>query len=145
MVEQGMAWAFLKFSDEYEAAQSRAKRAKRGIWRGPAEPAWEFRETRWTKAAQTAPEGCPIKGNISPNGKIYHTPWSPWYSRTRINTTKGERWFCDEAEAIKGRLARALLEVKTNQFPTANSNKLRRVRGHHAPYADKDVRVQPTF
>jgi endonuclease YncB( thermonuclease family) len=101
MVERGMAWAFLKFSDEYETAQDAAKTAKIGIWRGPSQPAWEFRAVRWTKAAQMAPDGCPIKGNISSGGKIYHTPWSPWYDRTRINTLKGERWFCDEAEAVK--------------------------------------------
>ncbi len=43
---------------------------------------------------------CPIKGNISKTGeRIYHTPWSPWYSRTKINEATGERWFCDESEA----------------------------------------------
>lgn len=101
MVEQGMAWAFLKFSDEYEPAQNKAKSAKRGIWRGPSEPAWIYRETKWSTAASKAPNGCPIKGNISSNGKIYHPPWSPWYNRTKINTAKGERWFCNEADAIK--------------------------------------------
>lgn len=101
MVAKGMAWAFLKFSDEYEADQEQAKRAKLGIWRGPAQPAWEFRAQRWNAAQQVAPKGCPIKGNITKNGRIYHAPWSPWYKRTRINTAKGERWFCDEAEAIK--------------------------------------------
>ncbi len=101
MVAKGMAWAFLKFSDEYEADQDNAKIAKLGIWRGPAQPPWEFRAKRWNVAAQVAPKGCPIKGNITANGHIYHTPWSPWYKRTRINTAKGERWFCDEAEAIK--------------------------------------------
>ena len=101
MVQQGMAWAFLKFSDEYEGAQNAAKAANRGIWRGPAQPAWDYRSDRWAKAAQKAPQGCPIKGNISANGKIYHPPWSPWYSRTRINTKKGERWFCNEAQAIE--------------------------------------------
>lgn len=101
MVRQGMAWAFLKFSDEYEGLQTEAKANKRGIWRGESEPAWIFRETRWADATQTAPEGCPIKGNISSGGKIYHPPWSKWYSRTKINKNKGERWFCDEEEAVK--------------------------------------------
>ena len=101
MVTQGMAWAFLKFSDEYEGTQNIAKSAKRGIWRGKAQPAWVFRATKWEIASQKSPNGCPIKGNISPNGKIYHPPWSPWYNRTRINTSKGERWFCDEDEALK--------------------------------------------
>ena len=99
MVIRGMAWAFLKFSDEYEADQSSAQAQKIGIWQGPAKPAWDFRADKWAAAAQTAPDGCPIKGNISSSGQIYHPPWSPWYNRTRINTSKGERWFCDEAEA----------------------------------------------
>jgi endonuclease YncB( thermonuclease family) len=101
MVERGMAWAFVKFSDEYEPAQNKAKDAKIGIWRGPSTPAWEFRADRWAAAQSDAPEGCAIKGNISARGKIYHTPWSPWYKRTGINEAKGERWFCDEAGAIK--------------------------------------------
>lgn len=99
MVAQGMAWAFLKFSDVYAGDQAQAKADKRGIWQGPAQPAWEFREQKWSAASKEAPEGCPIKGNISDNGRIYHTPWSKWYSRTKINTAKGERWFCNEAEA----------------------------------------------
>ena len=77
-----------------------AQAEKRGIWQGPAQPAWEFRTQKWSVASKRAPEGCPIKGNISDNGRIYHTPWSKWYARTKINTAKGERWFCDEAEAI---------------------------------------------
>jgi len=101
MTKLGMAWAFLKFSGEYEAAQIEAQIAKRGIWQGDAQPAWEFREVKWSGAKQIAPQGCPIKGNISPFGHIYHMPWSRWYNRTRINTAKGERWFCDEAEAIQ--------------------------------------------
>jgi len=44
---------------------------------------------------------CPIKGNISAKGeKIYHMPWSPAYAKTRINVSKGERWFCNEKEAV---------------------------------------------
>lgn len=42
---------------------------------------------------------CLIKGNISANGKIYHVPGSPSYDSTRIDESKGERWFCTEAEA----------------------------------------------
>ncbi len=101
MVSLGMAWAFLKFSDEYAPQMAAAKAQKLGVWRGSAQPPWEFRAARWAKAEQAAPEGCPIKGNISANGKIYHPPWSPWYSRTRINESKGERWFCDEGEALE--------------------------------------------
>ena len=41
----------------------------------------------------------PNKTNISKSGKIYHIPGSPWYEKTKINTDKGERWFCTEEEA----------------------------------------------
>jgi len=48
----------------------------------------------------TPPGGpCLIKGNISDNGKLYHVPGSPSYDRTKIDESRGERWFCTEAEA----------------------------------------------
>ena len=43
--------------------------------------------------------GCDIKGNISDNGRIYHLPGGAHYARTRIDESRGERWFCSEAEA----------------------------------------------
>ena len=43
-----------------------------------------------------------IKGNIGSSGdKIYHTPESPFYSRTIIDEEAGERLFCTEEEAIE--------------------------------------------
>ncbi|MDD2890856.1 MAG: hypothetical protein PHE49_09515 [bacterium] len=43
---------------------------------------------------------CDIKGNISSSGeKIYHLPGCASYSRTVINESAGERWFCSESEA----------------------------------------------
>jgi endonuclease YncB( thermonuclease family) len=52
--------------------------------------------------------GCLIKGNISKNGRIYHVPGSEWYDETRIDESKGERWFCnvDEARAAGWRAPR---------------------------------------
>ena len=100
MVQNGYAWAFRRYSNNYIAFEDVARIAKIGIWQTPTQTAWDFRSQKWTGAEQEAPNGCPIKGNISKNGHIYHTPWSPWYDRTRINEKKGERWFCDEAEAL---------------------------------------------
>lgn len=101
MVEQGNAWAYRRFSDDYAAVEDRARAEGVGIWQAPTEPAWEYRAARWDVAKQEAPEGCPIKGNIAKDGeRIYHAPWSPWYSRTKLSTDKGERWFCTEGEAI---------------------------------------------
>ena len=100
MVRRGLAWAFVKYSDTYIAEERLARSEGIGIWRAETLPAWEYREQRWAVAEQKAPDGCPIKGNISSNGRIYHAPWSPWYDRTRVSIENGERWFCIEAEAL---------------------------------------------
>jgi pSer/pThr/pTyr-binding forkhead associated (FHA) protein len=42
-----------------------------------------------------------IKGNINSKGdKIYHVPGSAKYAATKIDETKGERWFTSEDEAV---------------------------------------------
>jgi hypothetical protein len=45
--------------------------------------------------------GCTIKGNISmaTGERIYHVPGQKYYSATIVTPSKGERWFCSEAEA----------------------------------------------
>jgi endonuclease YncB( thermonuclease family) len=100
LVREGLAWAYVKYSEDYVAIEKDARLQRLGIWQGEAKPAWEYRAEKWKVSEQKAPDGCPIKGNISKNGKIYHPPWSPWYSRTKVSVEKGERWFCSEREAI---------------------------------------------
>lgn len=46
MVRSGFAWAFVRYSRRYVAAEREARRAEAGIWQGEAEPAWAFRERR---------------------------------------------------------------------------------------------------
>lgn len=99
MVKSGLAWAFVKYSTRYTAEEGAARANLSGIWQGKAEAPWNFRQHRWQAAESTAPEGCAIKGNVSDKGKIYHLPWSPWYSKVTINAGQGERWFCSEGEA----------------------------------------------
>lgn len=100
MVRLGWAVAFRKFTDTYLAEELEAAKAGAGVWRGRFERPTVFRAARWAVAEQVSPDGCPIKGNISSRGRIYHTPWSRHYSRTRIDISRGERWFCSEAEAV---------------------------------------------
>ncbi len=104
MVAEGHAMAYVRFSDRYveQEAAARARR-KGGIWQTTFEAPWEYRAARWNTATQEAPNGCPIKGNISRSGeRIYHTPWgSRHYKRTKISMPKGERWFCSEDEALE--------------------------------------------
>ena len=100
-VEAGHALAYRRYSSAYIETEDRARAAKVGAWHKSFVAPWDFRAQRWESASQEAPDpDCPIKGNISGNGHIYHAPWSRWYSRTKINTAKGERWFCDEAQAL---------------------------------------------
>lgn len=102
MVASGFAWAFRKYSLDYVNVEDSARKSRKGIWQAPTETPWDFRAHRWDSATGEAEmPGCPIKGNINrKNEKIYHPPWSKDYSKTRIDTRKGERWFCLESEAL---------------------------------------------
>lgn len=102
MVALGWAVAFRKFSDDYLDQEVDAVKQGLGIWRGQFQRPYLHRAKRWQVEQQIAPDGCPIKGNINTKGvKIYHAPWSQYYSRTKINLNKGERWFCSELDAVK--------------------------------------------
>ena len=108
MVASGWAFAYRKYSRSYVAEERAAKAAMRGIWRGDVVPPWDWRKGKRLAGAggsaqrmDTQGSGrCSIKGNISRDGtRIYHVPGGRYYERTRIDRSKGERWFCSEAEA----------------------------------------------
>jgi hypothetical protein len=43
---------------------------------------------------------CRIKGNIGSSGRrVYHVPGAASYESTRIDLSRGERWFCSAKEA----------------------------------------------
>lgn len=76
----------------HRRAQSSAKAARRGLWGACSTP----------KPTPTPTSSCvgKIKGNISSSGeRIYHVPGGRYYSVTKIDLTKGERWFCTETSA----------------------------------------------
>lgn len=101
LVASGLAWAFVKYSADYIDLEMKPRREEIGIWQSKTQAPWEYRARRWETANQIAPEGCPIKGDIDAKGqRIYHAPWSRQYALAKIDQTKGERWFCSEAEAI---------------------------------------------
>lgn len=100
MVASGNAWAFHKFSNDYSAIEDQAKAKNIGIWQAATQTAEDWRAERWAVSVQVSPKGCPIKGNISNNGHIYHVPWSRYYNRTKITLSKGEKWFCSERQAL---------------------------------------------
>ena len=105
MVAEGWAFAYRRYSNAYVAQESGARTARRGLWRGDVIPPWDWRKgkrlggTR-TTTRQESSGRCTIKGNIGKNGtRIYHVRGGRYYEQTRINTSKGERWFCTEGEA----------------------------------------------
>jgi len=54
----------------------------------------------WEGNIPTIFRDCQIKGNINIEGeRIYHTPQSPYFYKTNIQTFNGERWFCTVEEA----------------------------------------------
>jgi endonuclease YncB( thermonuclease family) len=100
LVAEGLAEAYRKYALDYVPQEQAARAARRGLWQGAHEAPQAVRAaTKSAPAPQSAPGGCAIKGNISGNGRIYHLPGSRSYEKTRIDTAKGERWFCSEGEA----------------------------------------------
>lgn len=102
LVSRGLARAFVRYSVSLLPQETIARIRRRGLWQTEFQAPWEFRANGSAQHSATALRTCRIKGNIARNGeRIYHTPsGSRWYSRTRIDETAGERWFCTEREAI---------------------------------------------
>ncbi len=103
MVLRGWALAYRQYSTAYVDEEAAAQAAAVGMWRGEFIPPWEWRRGK-RLASQAAPQpmGCLVKGNINRKGeRIYHVPSSRWYDRTKIDLSKGERWFCTEEDAQK--------------------------------------------
>jgi endonuclease YncB( thermonuclease family) len=105
MVSLGMAVAYQKYSEDFLVLEALAKANKIGLWAGKFVLPWEWRRgKRLTSniSKNAIRSGCQIKGNIDSKGKrIYHLPNTQWYSRTVINASKGEKWFCSEKDAIE--------------------------------------------
>jgi endonuclease YncB( thermonuclease family) len=119
MVRAGLALAYRQYSDAYVDEEREARTARRGVWAGEFTPPKTYRSERREapneRAAPAQPsqragtaaiapqgqrDGCYIKGNINARGdKIYHALSSRSYDETVIDESRGERWFCTEAEA----------------------------------------------
>ena len=102
MVAEGAALAYRRYSDRYLPEEAAARRAGLGIWRGgfEAPEAHRHADDDPGDSPVAGPGGCAIKGNVSASGRrLYHVPGGRDYDATRIDTDRGERWFCTEAEA----------------------------------------------
>ena len=99
MVYAGWAMAYRKYSTANLPKEAAARAVWRGIWRGGE---------RLPGAAGAPEDEYRLKGNISSAGRTYHHPGGGSYGRTKIDESKGERWFCspEEAEAAGWRAAK---------------------------------------
>ncbi len=101
MVRVGAAWVYRQYvvDESLFDVENDARAARRGIW-GLSESE-QIEPWNWRRGLNSAtPEGCNIKGNINSKGdKIYHAPGMRSYGATKINESKGERWFCSEKDA----------------------------------------------
>lgn len=100
LVAEGWALAYRRYSRLYVEAEQTARLARKGIWRTRFVKPWDARRGEKLDGNPDAERACPIKGNIGADGeRIYHVPGGYYYSRTRIEKGRGERWFCSEGEA----------------------------------------------
>lgn len=98
LVKGGHAFAETGFFASYGAQEQEARVARKGIWAGAAQRPADYRTARWNDASKAAPEGCPIKGQISGRNRTYVLPWAEGYDRVKVRDGRG-RWFCSEDEA----------------------------------------------
>ncbi len=104
IVSLGLAFAYTRYSTAYVLDEKGAAVNNRGLHAMRVQSPAQFRASGGTSQAPAqvqspAAQDCVIKGNISKNGHIFHVPGQEFYSRTRIDTSSGERWFCTAAEA----------------------------------------------
>ncbi|MFP7571549.1 thermonuclease family protein [Marivita sp. S2033] len=128
LVTSGLAFAYRRYGMEYDLAEKGAAIAARGLHATNVMSPSAFRAARQVPGHSVQVRGetgaktvrvpdktasakrgwlpnalnsaCTIKGNISSKGvRIYHVPGQDYYDATRISATKGEKWFCSEAEA----------------------------------------------
>ncbi|THH35810.1 thermonuclease family protein [Aliishimia ponticola] len=99
LVSDGRAFAYRYYSMAYDLDEKAAAVRRAGLHGYDVQSPAAFRKAQRSTPADRA-DGCVIKGNLSRSGaRIYHVPGQENYARTRISPQKGERWFCNEAEA----------------------------------------------
>ena len=99
LVSDGLAYAYRKYSDDYDLEEKAAFVADRGIHGFTLQSPARYRLT-CIKGREAPDADCRIKGDISAKGvRIYQVPGQKFYEKTGIRTAQGERWFCSEAQA----------------------------------------------
>lgn len=120
MIEQGYAHEYTydlpyKYQAEFKKAEKDAQSKQLGLWSpstcngDTTTESSSITQTTTTSTTNTSSNSCTIKGNISSTGeKIYHMIGCGSYTKTVIDESKGEKWFCTEQEAINAGWRKAL-------------------------------------
>ena len=96
----------IKYQDRFLLVEKEARENNRGLWSGcVTSTSLTIQQYSNATIAPVVDRGnentCSIKGNISTKGeKIYHLPGCGSYNKTAIDESTGERWFCNEDEAV---------------------------------------------
>ena len=105
IIKQGFALACPRYSDRYVKFEQRdtIARLPRATYclQGTGKLAVARPAAPLPPGPPRSPGQCVIKGNINREGvRFYHMPAQMAYRLTQIDPRKGERWFCNEADAI---------------------------------------------
>ena len=105
IIKQGFALACPRYSDRYVKFEQRdtIARLPRATYclQGTGKLAVARPAAPLPPGPPRSPGQCVIKGNINREGvRIYHMPAQMAHQLTQIDPRKGERWFCNEADAI---------------------------------------------
>lgn len=121
LVQGGFAHSYsyppdIKYQDQFVTAERQAREAKLGLWNAcnqessaTAVSESQTQSIQSSVSDQKSGSDCSIKGNISTSDeKIYHLSGCGSYTKTKIEESRGERWFCSEAEAQSAGWRKAL-------------------------------------
>lgn len=110
LVSQGFAFDYYippdtRYRELLVQAREEAKRKNFGLWKDCDYPEDNLR----SQDEQPTDPNCIIKGNISDKGfgKTYLILGCDNYDRTKIDSSRGEAYFCTEAEAIQAGFRKA--------------------------------------
>jgi len=111
LVRNGYAFALSvppnnRYRSLFSSAQKEARDNSRGLW-GACD--FDTDDSALEVDAGPPSPGCNIKGNISEKGygMTYLIPGCANYETVRIDTRKGERYFCSEKEAVEAGFRKA--------------------------------------
>lgn len=118
LVKQGYATVYtyppdIKYTELFVEAQKEARANQLGLWQA-CQPTTtgtvpDQTPTPQSGASSSQSSACTIKGNINAKGeKIYHMIGCKSYSKTVVDESVGERWFCSEKEALDAGWRKAL-------------------------------------